>query len=512
MSSSTSLNALALSVPASPGISIAPAESGAMFMHCNILVGSMVVHTAVVTVTAGGKCGEHRYWQARMLDPVAEKSGYAGEKARMTTHIQDATLSHSQILPRPSFVSLTFSQRSLDRLQSWVAKQRSGWEKTLKAHDVIEVVHLTGLDQGQGSILEQRAAGDNSAKFQGNSTVVKDDCVRKSTDGAGGEDNDEGFPSITSILSEARRKGAVAKTDLSSKRTITEQQLADDRSPEGDRASAGTRGVRPGDSQDKPIELDDNEPDDHEQHGATSDNGGRSLDAARTGSQPGSSPSEHLSEIIVDGLCVHTATTDGVNGDQKPNNQNVNRNIVDDEERLRPAECQRDDLLSSHSEIVEGPDYDSAGQEAPASAGHIHDVFAKYEKMFGMIRMKQQPQKRKEQSSLSLHRSDSIRNGSLKTNSENRLGSVGEGNQQEKSTESMLGLEHSSTSTDAFNQDCIALQNASSRKLQDKSPPSNVGTQRNPPTQKRSRPFIESVAPSTNDLISKRPRRIRKKT
>lgn len=57
------------------------------------------------------------------------------------------------------------------------------------------------------------------------------------------------------------------------------------------------------------------------------------------------------------------------------------------------------------------------------------------------------------------------------------------------------------------------IQNAPSRKLKDKAAPSDAGTpQRNPPTRKRSRPPIESIATCTDAPVSKRPRRLRMET
>ncbi|KAF2190082.1 hypothetical protein K469DRAFT_747334 [Zopfia rhizophila CBS 207.26] len=81
-------------------------------------------------------------------------------------------------------------------------------------------------------------------------------------------------------------------------------------------------------------------------------------------------------------------------------------------ERERPSTRQRYGPSRPHGEVVEA-DRDPPQPAAPASAGHIHDIFAEYEKTFGEGSMKQKSRERKQWCQPPSRPTNPIRDGSL---------------------------------------------------------------------------------------------------
>lgn len=145
--------------------------------------------------------------------------------------------------------------------------------------------------------------------------------------------------------------------------------------------------------------------------------------------------------------------------------------------------------------------------EAPASAGHIHDVFAEYEKTFGVDSLTRKSGQRKERSSSS-HGASPVRDESLLLNPNDGSVHVEHGPQHPDCTMISIptkagsgGLYYANHVT-GIGHDCSWPRSQMEEQQQQQEPTRNTATPLNPPLRKRPGLPVGSHAPSS----PKRPR------
>lgn len=207
--------------------------------------------------------------------------------------------------------------------------------------------------------------------------------------------DDSELPSLEELLSQPRGRSGTSVGLNSKTTTVSEQPEPIDRQ-DGCSASGSETRASPGidaaeivfsrGDQDNPIVLDESE-DEHEhdrQRGVSAPDhrGDPNLDTASSVDRRDSS----LRSIV-------PTFTDGVHGPRNSTGGYTFQNSEDREEgrkkyknnrSRRESGCANEELVGS-----------SEGREIPASAGHIHDIFADYEQRFSIKKLNQQPQKQR---------------------------------------------------------------------------------------------------------------------
>jgi len=210
----------------------------------------------------------------------------------------------------------------------------------------------------------------------------------------------------------------MARSDLGRRPTSSERLVHNGSLKGGLPARDGAAGLSPGghanvsgspgDSQDMPIVLDDDEPD-SELDAAASDDDHRSLEATPPAHPDDSHPSiPDIPAKSANGRIVNS-TADGANAansNRDHGDQNVGRHALGDKERRR----QWHGPFRPHSEATAESDGNAPLSVPPASAGHIHNAYAGRERTSGTGSVGHNPGEQKRQGPSSPRRTD-IRDG-----------------------------------------------------------------------------------------------------
>jgi len=118
---------------------------------------------------------------------------------------------------------------------------------------------------------------------------------------------------------------------------------------------------------------------------------------------------------ITNGQAQDPVTDSASDSSQSLGDCSVKPNGVDRIVHSQPSTHRQHDRPPSSptDETAESPEQDTPYTEAPAAAGHIHDVFAEYERMFGADSLTRKSGQQKGRSSSSQHRTNPVRDGSL---------------------------------------------------------------------------------------------------
>lgn len=206
-----------------------------------------------------------------------------------------------------------------------------------------------------------------------------------SNGGSSVDDSDDSeLPTLAELLSRAGGKESSPSLDLGLRSATSEQP--DHNNSRTDRSGAGAEAavdVIPGSNQDNPIVLDEPNVEQDNGHGAAASGRDNSiLSTVSPADRPDPSMTEPPSKSVVND--AHGAQS------SEPKHTLQEREDEEDskEERYRSKHH------TKHTN--EGSACDGVGQErlAPASAGHIHDIFAEYERRFSMNGAKQRSQLR----------------------------------------------------------------------------------------------------------------------
>ena len=240
---------------------------------------------------------------------------------------------------------------------------------------------------------------------------------------AGGDDNHDrdsvsSLPTLEDLIfqAEAARKERMAVSKADQNPTDQEQRRLVHNGSLKDGLSTGNRATGHSAGADTIVLDDDDESDtklDATSSAADAPDDDRGLGATPTLPPDANDPVP--AKPITNGQ-AQDSVIDSANGSgQNLSGCSVNPNGVDRIDQLQPSTHRQHDRPPSSptDETAKGPELDTPYTEAPAAAGHIHDVFAEYERMFGADSLTRKSRQPKGQSSSSQHRTNPVRDRSL---------------------------------------------------------------------------------------------------
>lgn len=347
------------------------------------------------------------------------------------------------------------------------------------------------------------------------------------------DDSDDELPPLTELLSQASGKRFRARFDLDPQSAISEQTDGSRNNRSGVDAEVTVTSdadtavdAISGCSQDNPIVV--NESDDEEDDGHDAAASGRNEPTFESASSADRLDPPSMSDLPSESI------VNGVHGTQNSEPEQILQDREGEEDSKEKL-----DRSSRHTEHTEGgTTYDGVCREAPASSGHIYDIFAEFEKSFGMNGVKQKPQKQtlraRSPHDSSDHRglpepphANSVsdeQHPDVANDDPDPSCFPGAGSTQESTSEPRQDSEGQVPFMEDIRIDCPTSSGLQERTLNSNAPlPSHAAADdtvrsspgsgpRNVSAGKRPRQSPESVTPSPGDPASKRPRRVTKES